>query len=153
GNGSYSSGPMTTSVAGDYRFVVSYSGDANNAAAGPGSCSDAAELGVARAAGDPARTCGSTGVPRADGPSGTYKIVGSGTFTGAHGVTSATFKVVGAQGGTYTNPAVGTPHPGGNGGQAQGTLTLSPGQNVQVDVGGTGGTGNPTSPTGGMNNG
>jgi uncharacterized repeat protein (TIGR01451 family) len=153
GNGTYSSGPMATSVVGDYTFVVSYSGDGNNNAAGPGSCSDAAELAVARAADDPMRTCGSTGVPGPDGLSCTYRIVGSDTFTAPAGVTSAKFTVVGAQGGTYTNPAVGTPHPGGSGGQAQGTLSMAPGQSVQVDIGGTGGTGNPTSPTGGMNNG
>jgi uncharacterized repeat protein (TIGR01451 family) len=153
GNGTYSSGPMATSTVGDYRFVVSYSGDANNNAAGPGSCADPAELAVARAADDPARTCGSTGVPGPDGLSCTYRIVGSDTFTAPPGVTSATFTVVGAQGGTYTNPAVGTPHPGGSGGKAQGTLPTTPGESVQVDVGGTGGTGNPTSPTGGMNNG
>ncbi len=43
GNGTYPSGPFTVTAPGTYRFVATYSGDANNAAAGPTSCSDPAE--------------------------------------------------------------------------------------------------------------
>ncbi|MCA1683557.1 MAG: hypothetical protein LC708_00255, partial [Actinobacteria bacterium] len=48
GNGSYQSGDFVTTVggptgSGTYRFIATYSGDANNAAAGPTACSDPAE--------------------------------------------------------------------------------------------------------------
>ena len=43
GNGSYDSQPFTPGAAGTYRWVVSYSGDTNNAAAGPTGCGDPAE--------------------------------------------------------------------------------------------------------------
>ncbi|MFN2608806.1 MAG: hypothetical protein ABR511_13105, partial [Acidimicrobiales bacterium] len=43
GNGSYDSGTFTVTAGGTYRFVASYSGDANNAAAGPTACTDPAE--------------------------------------------------------------------------------------------------------------
>jgi hypothetical protein len=105
------------------------------------------------AASDPAATCGTTGVLAGNGLGCAYDTVGSDTFNPPAGVISATFTVIGAQGGTYTNPAVGTPHPGGAGGEAQGTLAVTPTVLLQVDVAGTGGTGNPTSSTGGMNGG
>jgi hypothetical protein len=49
GNGSYASDLFTTVSAGTYRWVASYSGDANNNAAGPISCTDPAETVVVRA--------------------------------------------------------------------------------------------------------
>jgi hypothetical protein len=48
GDGAYSSGPFTPSQPGVYRWVVSYSGDSNNAPAGPTPCSDLAETVVVR---------------------------------------------------------------------------------------------------------
>ena len=42
GNGNYTSDPFTTSVAGTYRFIAAYSGDANNSAVTSG-CNDANE--------------------------------------------------------------------------------------------------------------
>ncbi len=42
GNGTYASGPFTPTTAGTYRFVATYSGDANNAALATG-CNDAGE--------------------------------------------------------------------------------------------------------------
>jgi uncharacterized repeat protein (TIGR01451 family) len=42
GNGDYDSAPFTTSVAGTYRWIATYSGDSNNAAAA-GACNDANE--------------------------------------------------------------------------------------------------------------
>jgi hypothetical protein len=43
GNGFYDSAPFTTSKAGTYRWVASYSGDSNNNPAGPTACTDPAE--------------------------------------------------------------------------------------------------------------
>jgi hypothetical protein len=44
GNGSYSSGPLTPSVAGRYRFRASYSGDDNNPAVRAGPCLTRSEM-------------------------------------------------------------------------------------------------------------
>jgi Glycine rich protein len=57
------------------------------------------------------------------------------TWTVPAGVTSATFDVLGAQGGAYSPPA------GGQGGEATGVLTLTPGDTVTLLVGGQGATG------------
>lgn len=43
GNGTYTSGPFTPTATGTYRFVATYSGDANNAAPPATACSDANE--------------------------------------------------------------------------------------------------------------
>jgi hypothetical protein len=43
GNGAYNSDPFTPTVAGTYRWRVSYSGDANNQPAGPTACGDPSE--------------------------------------------------------------------------------------------------------------
>ncbi|MDQ1421998.1 MAG: hypothetical protein QOJ52_3960, partial [Acidimicrobiaceae bacterium] len=43
GNGNYLSGPFTPTAPGTYRFVATYSGDANNNPAGPTACNDPAE--------------------------------------------------------------------------------------------------------------
>ncbi len=43
GNGTYQSAPFTPGAPGSYRWVASYSGDANNSAAGPTACTDSAE--------------------------------------------------------------------------------------------------------------
>ena len=44
GNGNYTSDPFTVPAAGSYRFVATYSGDANNSPAGPTACPDANEV-------------------------------------------------------------------------------------------------------------
>ncbi|HZS21218.1 MAG TPA: hypothetical protein VFA63_09525, partial [Pseudonocardiaceae bacterium] len=109
--------------------------------------------------------CGSTGVM-----SGTttlvctYTTVGSDTFTVPDGVTSVAVDVVGAQGGHYFimgdaahggSPAGDiTGRPGGNGGEATGTLSsLTPGAVLQVDVASKGANGTAASRSGGMMNG
>jgi len=50
GAGSYQSGPFTPTASGVYRFVATYSGDANNAAVGPTACTDPAEQVLVRGA-------------------------------------------------------------------------------------------------------
>ncbi|MGH9265025.1 MAG: hypothetical protein ACRD1D_10080, partial [Acidimicrobiales bacterium] len=44
GNGNYPSEPFTITAAGSYRWIAAYSGDANNAPAGPTACADPLEL-------------------------------------------------------------------------------------------------------------
>ncbi|MCA1683937.1 MAG: hypothetical protein LC708_02255, partial [Actinobacteria bacterium] len=44
GNGNYTSGPFTVAAAGSYRWIAAYSGDANNAPAGPTACADPLEV-------------------------------------------------------------------------------------------------------------
>lgn len=63
----------------------------------------------------------------------TYGTVGTYTFTVPSGCTSVLIDMAGAQGGNsfYASP-------GGKGGRAQGTLSVSPGQNLIVNVGGQG---------------
>jgi hypothetical protein len=91
----------------------------------------------------PTATCGKTGVAGAS--SCEYKTTGTDTFTVPAGVTTATFKLLGAQGGSYPGTA-----PGGLGGSVTATLSVTPGQVLQVNVG-VAGTAN-TSP-GGIANG
>ncbi|HEX4100800.1 MAG TPA: hypothetical protein VHY21_09700 [Pseudonocardiaceae bacterium] len=109
-------------------------------------------------------TCGNTGVLNAAGTMCTYTTTGSDSFTAPAGVNSVTLDVVGAQGGHYFiagdaahggSPAGDiTGRPGGNGGEATGTLPgLTPGQALQVDVAGKGINGTAASRSGGMMNG
>ena len=107
--------------------------------------------------------CGATGVQSGSGPfTCTYSTVGSDTFTVPGGVTQANLVAVGADGGHYfimgdaAHPSPGgdiTGRPGGAGGQATATLSLSPGQILQVDVAGRGANGTAASRSGGMMNG
>ncbi|MGB8254234.1 MAG: hypothetical protein WCE71_02365, partial [Pseudonocardiaceae bacterium] len=94
----------------------------------------------------------------------TYTTAGSDAFTVPDGVSSVTVDVVGAQGGHYFiagdaahggSPAGDiTGNPGGNGGEATGTLPgLTPGQVLQVDVAGKGVNATAASRSGGMMNG
>jgi hypothetical protein len=48
GNDDYTSGSFVPTAPGGYRWVVSYSGDANDHPAGPTACGDAAELSIVR---------------------------------------------------------------------------------------------------------
>ena len=76
-------------------------------------------------------TCSYNGTTGADGSAQTWTV--------PSGVTQATFDVRGAQGGSS---------PGGQGGEAEGTLTVLPGTTLQVNVGG-----DPTGAAGGFNGG
>ncbi|MBL0020638.1 MAG: T9SS type A sorting domain-containing protein [Bacteroidetes bacterium] len=69
------------------------------------------------------------------------------TYTVPPGVISVTIDAKGAQGGGITNA------PGGMGGRAQGSLSVTPGQVLEVYVGGAGAFFNSTTPTGGYNGG
>src|SRR5262249_27246241 len=114
---------------------------------------------------DPAKPCGTTGALSGSGPLVcTYSTVGSDTFTVPDGVSTVDITLVGAQGGHYFiagdaahngSPAGDiTGRPGGNGGQAGGTLAgLAPGQGVPVNVGGRGADGTAASRRRGIDNG
>jgi hypothetical protein len=90
----------------------------------------------------------------------TYTTVGSDIFVVPAGVTQATVTVVGAQGGHLFIPGDadhgGSPAgditglPGGNGGQATGTINVTSGQIIQVDVAGAGDNATAASRSGGM---
>ena len=62
---------------------------------------------------------------------------GAQTWVVPAGVTQATFNVVGAQGGSAAG-VFGVPNPGGFGGRAVATLTVTPGQTINIFVGGKG---------------
>jgi hypothetical protein len=87
----------------------------------------------------------------------TYTTSGSDTCTVPPGVTSISADVIGAQGGNFFLASEFgdiTSGPGGDGGQATGTLTnLTPGQVLQINVAGKGANGTATSFTGGQGNG
>ncbi|HET9255842.1 MAG TPA: hypothetical protein VFO16_11640 [Pseudonocardiaceae bacterium] len=114
---------------------------------------------------NPGGSCGNTGILTGSTTlMCTYDTVGSDTFTVPAGVSSITITVIGAQGGHYFiagdaahggSPAGDiTGRPGGNGGQAAGTLPgLTPGRVLQVDVAGRGVDGTAASRSGGMMNG
>jgi hypothetical protein len=107
------------------------------------------------ASADAPSPCGATGVLSGTDPfTCTYSVVGSDTFTVPAGITKADFVVVGAKGGNYfiDGPPI-TGRAGGAGDQATATLSLTPGQVLQVDVAGRGVNGTATSRTGGMGNG
>ena len=62
----------------------------------------------------------------------TFTYTGSSqTWTVPAGVTSASFDLYGAAGGSYTSP-----FPGGKGGRATATLSVTPGEAIDVNVGG-----------------
>ena len=90
--------------------------------------------GTASAAATPGATailttpCGATGTVGVT--SCTYSATGTGTFTVPASVTTATFKLLGAQGGSSPGTA-----PGGLGGSVTATLSVTPGQVFQVNVG------------------
>jgi hypothetical protein len=112
----------------------------------------------------PRRACGARGVISGSGTfTCTYTSTGSDVYTVPAGVTRATIVVVGASGGHYFTPGDaahgGSPagditgRPGGAGAQATATLTVVPGQVLEVDVAGRGADGTAASRSGGMNNG
>jgi hypothetical protein len=75
--------------------------------------------------------CGAAGI--AGMLSCTYRSAGTGTFTVPPGVRSATFTVEGAQGGASAAGSA-----GGRGGKVSAVLPVTPGQALQVNVGGQG---------------
>ncbi|HUN37272.1 MAG TPA: hypothetical protein VMU95_35180 [Trebonia sp.] len=93
--------------------------------------SSAAVIGPRAALAGTTTACGSAGV--AGMSSCTYSTVGSGTFTVPSGVRQATFTVQGAQGGSSQAGVA-----GGRGGKVTAVLPVSPGQVLQVSVGGQG---------------
>ena len=78
----------------------------------------------------------------------TYSTVGTDTFTNPPGVTSVTFAAFGAQGGSFAPFRF-----GGLGGSGTSAVSVTPGQILQVNVGGVGGNDNSAVPNGGFNGG
>jgi len=117
GNGSYNSAHFTTTTAGTYQWVASYSGDASNNPAGPTSCADPAEsvivgkfvAALSTTASPTVATGGQlhdTAMLNGRTPTGTISFRLSGptdTFCGAAPVFSATVPV-NAGSGSYPSP-------------------------------------------------
>ncbi|MFD7557726.1 Ig-like domain-containing protein [Streptomyces sp. NPDC059835] len=93
----------------------------------------------------PASPCGAGGVFTTAAPTCTYSAVGTDTFTVPAGVTSVTVDLFGAEGGSaagYVSPS--PPNdgaPGGLGGETRADLAVTPGQTLQLTVGGVGSSG------------
>ena len=91
GNGQYTSGSLTPTQTGTYEWVVSYSGDTNNATAS-GSCGDAGESVVVSPPPPPVVTVPSNLVVEATGPSGagvTFSASATDVIDGAIAATCA----------------------------------------------------------------
>ena len=97
GNGNYLSGPFTPTAPGTYEFVASYSGDANNAAAGPTACGVLAETVVVATANTTIVTHASGSVTVGGTITDTATLAGGVTPTG-----SITFQVFGPNNATCT---------------------------------------------------
>jgi hypothetical protein len=96
---------------------------------------------------------GSTGAG-ADGTS--FGTPGPSTFTVPSGVCSVNVNALGAAGGSTFDQAGTQNSTGGNGGQAGGTLPVTPGESLGINVGGPGGNAGgatPVTPAGGTNGG
>jgi hypothetical protein len=76
GNGDYQSQPFTPTVAGTYRWVVQYSGDDQNFAAGPTGCGDANEVVTVSKAGPALVTVASARAPVGGQVSDTAQLSG-----------------------------------------------------------------------------
>ncbi|MDQ6777331.1 MAG: Ig-like domain repeat protein, partial [Actinomycetota bacterium] len=100
GNGTYPSGSFTPTQAGTYRFVASYSGDANNAAAST-ACGDANESVVVSKAASTVSTTASPSVAAGSSISDTAALAGGVSPTG-----TVTFSLFGPGNPTCTGPAV-----------------------------------------------
>ncbi len=107
GDGAYPSSSFTPPGAGSYRWVLSYSGDSNNLAAGPTVCTDPAELvEVRKPSVTPAQPTLSTTVGSATAPLGTpiydtAHLVGGSSPTG-----TVTFSLYGPDDETCAKPPV-----------------------------------------------
>ena len=97
GNGNYSSGPFTPTAPGTYRFVATYSGDANNSPAGPTACGDPAESVVVSTANPTIVTHASPSVPVGGTITDTATLAGGNAPTG-----TITFQVFGPDNTTCT---------------------------------------------------
>jgi hypothetical protein len=102
GNGTYLSGPFTTTGAGQYNFVVSYSGDANNAAA-VSACGAPGESVTVTKAAPTITTVASATVPAGGTISDTGVLAGGSSPTG-----TITFTVFGPNNATCTGTPLGT---------------------------------------------
>ncbi|WP_405983187.1 Ig-like domain-containing protein [Streptomyces sp. NBC_00158] len=92
-----------------------------------------------------ANPCGTGGVFTASTPTCTYTDVGTDTFTVPAGVTSVTVDLFGAEGGGAAGFILPSPPnegaPGGLGGETRADLAVTPGQTLQLTVGGVGSSG------------
>ncbi|MFD5417867.1 Ig-like domain-containing protein [Streptomyces sp. NPDC127069] len=93
----------------------------------------------------PATPCGAGGTFTAATPTCTYTGVGTDTFTVPAGVGEVTVDLFGAEGGSAAGFVMPAPPnagaPGGLGGETRATLPVTPGQSLQITVGGVGSTG------------
>ncbi|MFN2606794.1 MAG: beta strand repeat-containing protein, partial [Acidimicrobiales bacterium] len=101
GNGNYDSPDFTATAAGTFRWVASYSGDANNNAAGPTACSDPAETVTITKSSPLVATNASGSVPVGQAISDTATLTGGTNPTG-----SITFTAFGPNNATCAGPAV-----------------------------------------------
>ncbi|WP_329315582.1 Ig-like domain-containing protein [Streptomyces sp. NBC_01278] len=100
------------------------------------------------AAADPAAVpspCGAGGIFTASPPTCTYATAGTDTFTVPDGVGAIGVDLFGAEGGSAAGFVDPSPRndgsPGGLGGETRATLTVSPGQSIQITVGAVGSSG------------
>src|SRR5262245_59172119 len=70
-----------------------------------------------------------------------FTHVGAAPFVVPDGVTCATFDLIGARGGTASAGPDEPPVAGGLGGRTEATLQVTPGETLQLDIGGVGGDG------------
>ncbi len=122
GNGSYPSAPFTPTVAGTYRFIATYSGDANNTGTAT-ACNDANESVVVSPAAPTIVTHASGPVPAGSTITDTATLAGGAAPTG-----TITFTLFGPNNATCTGPAIFTstvPVTTGNGNYTSGTFTAT----------------------------
>ncbi len=100
GNGDYTSAPFTVPAVGAYRFVATYSGDANNSPAGPTACLDANEVSSGTKAGPAIATTASAAVAVGSAINDTAILTGGFNPTG-----TITFNVFGPNNATCTGAA------------------------------------------------
>ncbi|MCX4961065.1 Ig-like domain-containing protein [Streptomyces virginiae] len=89
--------------------------------------------------------CGAGGVLTSAPPSCSYTAVATDTFTVPAGVTAVTVDLFGAEGGSAAGFVLPSPPndgaPGGLGGETRADLAVTPGQSLQITVGGVGSSG------------
>ncbi|HEX2041460.1 MAG TPA: hypothetical protein VHF24_02380 [Acidimicrobiales bacterium] len=123
GAGSYTSGSFTPTAPGTYRWIASYSGDANNLPAGPTVCNDPAEAVVVTPAGGGAPTLTTTASP---GVAIGGQVFDTATLTGGTSPTGTiTFNLYGPNDATCAGPPVftSTVPVAGNGSYTSGSFT------------------------------
>ncbi|RAG87572.1 hypothetical protein DN069_00850, partial [Streptacidiphilus pinicola] len=100
-------------------------------------------LAVSPAAAADTSPCGATGVLATTSPNAcTYAATGTDTFTVPAGVTAVTVDLFGAEGGSAAGYVLPNPPntgaPGGLGGESRATLSVQPGQTLQLTIGAAG---------------